>query len=152
VTEVRIHHPRWDRTLTVPAELWPGRLAGKGWELLDGPAIPAAVEVEETAQVVEAEVPVDEKSRLRGLLAAHSVKVDRRWGLKRLRTEAANLDAAEPSDAPTDGPPTCSVCGAPAVYEIEGAPDEKGNFACGQHRIMWPLSEARPLSTDPATT
>lgn len=37
------------------------------------------------------ESPEEEKARLTARLEAASVQVDRRWGLKRLRIEAANL-------------------------------------------------------------
>lgn len=49
-------------------------------------------------RIVAADTPApqpteeDEVARLQGILAAHGVKVDRRWGLKRLRTEAATLE------------------------------------------------------------
>jgi hypothetical protein len=33
--------------------------------------------------------------------------------------------------------PTCSVCPAPAVYEIVDADPEKGNLACEDHKGMW---------------
>lgn len=77
----------------------------------------------------------DEKTELTARLEAAGIQVDRRWGIKRLRVEVANL-----------GDRTCSVCDAAAVYEIEGAPEEKGNLACEEHRGMWPLAEARPLA------
>ena len=42
------------------------------------------------------ETEEDETARLQGYLAAHGVKVDRRWGLKRLRTEAAAFQVEDP--------------------------------------------------------
>ncbi len=89
------------------------------------------------------EPAVDEKADLTAKLEAAGVTVDRRWGIKRLRTEVANLAEDQPDQV-------CSVCGAPAAYEIKGAPTEKGNLACEDHRGMWPLSLARPLAEVPA--
>lgn len=42
----------------------------------------------------------------------------------------------------------CSICDKPAVYEIKDAPEAKGNLACEDHRMMWPLSPARRLDGD----
>lgn len=85
------------------------------------------------------DAPDDEKARLTAQLEDAGVVVDGRWGLKRLRAEAANL---------ADDDRSCSVCDDPAVYEIVGAPEEKGNLACEEHRGMWPLSQARRLDGD----
>jgi len=35
MSDVFIHHPLRDRTLKVPSALFPGRLAAKGWVLVD---------------------------------------------------------------------------------------------------------------------
>lgn len=61
----------------------------------------AGVEPEEPDPVDESaadESPDDEKARLTAQLEAAGVTVDRRWGLKRLRTEAANLVRDEDFD------------------------------------------------------
>lgn len=104
--------------------------------------VPAGTVVAPSPTVDQLNDELDEKDQLRRRLEAHGIEVDGRWGVKRLRTEAAGLD---------DVASTCSVCDAPAVYEIEDAPGEKGNLACEAHRGMWPLSQARRLSTGTAS-
>lgn len=109
---VRITHPERDRTLTVPANLFPGRLAAKGWRLAadqpprvqvterdivhawntaNAPADPAPSEGDLNAQL-------DEKAALRAELERLGIEVDGRWGLKRLRTEAETARAAEAAE------------------------------------------------------
>jgi hypothetical protein len=48
---------------------------------------------------VVAEPPVNEKQQLTAQLESAGITVDGRWGLKRLRTEAANLGTDEDFDA-----------------------------------------------------
>lgn len=56
----------------------------------------------ESQPVVEPadESPEDEKTRLAAQLEAAGLTVDRRWGIKRLRSEAANLGTDEDFDGP----------------------------------------------------
>lgn len=83
MSEVEIHHPQWGRTMQVPADLFPGRLAGKGWQLVASSPAPATP--------AEQDEVLDEKDQFRRQLEASGVVVDGRWGLKRLRAEVANL-------------------------------------------------------------
>lgn len=95
MTEVRIHHPRWDRTLTVPAELWPGRLAGKGWELADdqtlppppAPVDPAPAEPATADDIITTPPTPDlsEKEQLQQVLRDRGVSFHHRLGVEKLR-------------------------------------------------------------------
>lgn len=83
-------------TRTAYDNLW----SKKGY-VIEGDEQPAAAppEDEPTESPATPEEPqeteADEASRLKGILAAHGVKVDKRWGLKRLRTETAIYRDAE---------------------------------------------------------
>lgn len=118
MSDVEIHHPAWDRTIRVPADLWPGRLAAKGWELVGNSELrievgesgsdlvdlpPGAVVAAWNKAVAPApptehdlNAQLDEKDQLRAELEAAGVEVDGRWGLKRLRAEA---EAARDTEA-----------------------------------------------------
>jgi len=96
---VRIHHPGWDRTVSVPADLWPGRLAPKGWQLAEGEVVPdlddAAVEnergadaVSETADDIITTPPtrdLSERDQLHQTLRDRGVTFHHRLGVEKLR-------------------------------------------------------------------
>lgn len=99
--QVEIHHPERGKTLMVPAALWPGRLAEKGWQPTGNdpapPAEPAAwnesnapTDLEQEADQLNA--TLDRKAELRGLLDARGVEWDGRWGVKRLEAEMADIE------------------------------------------------------------
>ena len=90
MSEVEIHHPQWGRTMQVPAEMYPGRLAAKGWQLVRD--VPAAAEPSPEPEppagsfVAYQERAVDAKVRLRQILTERGVTGwDGRTGVKKLR-------------------------------------------------------------------
>ena len=98
---VRITHPERDRTLTVPANLFPGRLASKGWQLADWQPQPATV----PSGVVEPEVSpealnaqLDEKAELRAELERLGIGYDGRSGLKTLRAQVEAARAVKAAE------------------------------------------------------
>lgn len=56
------------------------------------------VEVPPTPSQDALNAKLDEKDQLRRLLEANGIEVDGRWGLKRLRTEAAPLESTEAAE------------------------------------------------------
>jgi hypothetical protein len=102
MSEVRIHHPRWNRTLSVPTELWPGRLAAKGWQLAEGTVVDQGAELTQGEAVADqaAEVPPEltkgsfveyqakalgEKEHLQQVLRDRGVSFHHRLGVAKLR-------------------------------------------------------------------
>jgi hypothetical protein len=112
VSEVRIHHPRWNRTLSVPADLWPGRLANKGWQLAEGETVvdlrvdaPAGIDLK--AAVADAfnratraddiittppTQDLSEKEQLQQVLRERGVPFHHRLGVAKLRQLAEETE------------------------------------------------------------
>lgn len=96
MSDVRLYHPGRDRTVSVPAHLWPGRLASKGWQLADDPQAPVtehdvaqawnAAAAPAVPSQDEPDAQPDEKAQLQQVLTDRGVTGwDGRTGIKKLR-------------------------------------------------------------------